>query len=107
MANQEELDTARGTLDRWQFKKMFTGDAVPFDGPGVVLKCRELDSSTPGEHRFQITEIMGAKNDAGAVAKSLLKHPHPAGQTMFVMLAPVPLVSHLAVIQELEPLRVR
>jgi hypothetical protein len=70
-----------------------------------VLKCRDL-AVTRGEHRYQITEVMGAKNDAGAVAQSLLKQPHPAGQTVFVMLARVPAVNQLAVVQELAPLRV-
>jgi hypothetical protein len=101
------MDIARATLDLWRFAKMFTGDAPPFEGPGLVLKCRELESVTPGEHRFQIIGMMGAKNDAGAVAQSLLKHPRPEGDSVFVMLASVPPASHLSVMQDLEPLCVR
>jgi hypothetical protein len=106
MASQEQMDAARNALHRWRFTKMYSGDVVPFQGPGIVLKCREFKPVTSGEHRYQIAEIMGAKNDAGAVAQSLLKQPRPAGESVFVMLAPVPLVSHVTVIQELEPLRV-
>jgi hypothetical protein len=51
--------------------------------------------------------MLGAKNDAGAVAQSLLKHPRPAGDSIFVMLAPVPAKSHFLVMKELEPLCVR
>jgi hypothetical protein len=107
IASPDQLSVARQTLDRWRFAKMFIGDPVPFSGPGIVLKCRELESVTPGEHRFQIVGMMGAKNDAGAVAQSLLKYPRPANDPVFVMLALVPLQSHLVVMQELEPLCVR
>jgi hypothetical protein len=98
---------ARDTLDRWGFAKLLRGDPSPFSSPGVVLKCRELESATPGEQRFQILGMLGAKNDAGAVAQSLLKHPRPAGDSIFVMLAPVPAKSHFLVMKELEPLCVR
>ena len=107
MASQEQLSVARQALEHWRFAKMFTGDPVPFSGPGIVLKCRELEPVTPGEHRFQIVGMMGAKNDAGAVAQSLLKYPRPANDPVFVMLALVPRKSHLVVMQELEPLVAR
>jgi hypothetical protein len=104
MGSQEELDVARRTLERWRFAKMFSGDPVPFSSPGVVLKCRELESVAPGEHRFQIVGMLGAKHDAGAVAQTLLRHPRPANDPVFAMLAPIPLKSQLIVMQELEPL---
>lgn len=106
-ASQEKLHTARDALERWRFAKMARGDPSPFSSPGVVLKCRELESGAPGEPGFQILGMMGARNDAGAVAQSLLRHPRPAGDSIFVMLAPVPVKSHFLVMQELEPLCVR
>ena len=107
VARQKQMDTARKTLDRWNFAKMFSGDPIPFSSPGIVLKCRELEPVSPGEHRFQIIGMVGAKNDAGAVAQTLLKVPRPAGETVFAMLAAVPLKSLILVMQKLEPLLLR
>jgi hypothetical protein len=106
-ASQKQMDVARETLDRWNFAKMVCGDPIPFSSPGIVLKCRELEPVRPGEHRFQIIGMMGAKNDAGAVAQSLLKVQRPAGETVFAMLAAVPLKSLILVMEKLEPLLVR
>jgi hypothetical protein len=106
-ASREQVELARKTLDRWRFAKMSAGDPAPFSSPGVVLKCREIEPTKPGERRYEIVGMMGAKNDAGIVAQSLLKVPRPAGETVFALLAAVPLKSLILVMQKLEPLLVR
>lgn len=73
------MDAARGALHHWRFTKMYSGDAVPFQGPGIVLKCREFQPVTSSEHRYQIAEIMGAKNDAGAARRAFAIRPRAPG----------------------------
>lgn len=86
MAPQSGRSRAQSVFHRYNFKALRPGEndkEFKFSGPGVVILCRELETESSGEVRFEIIEAFAAEADALAVAKSLLAQPRGSDAYLF------------------------
>lgn len=87
------MATAAHILNFYQFKQLIPGmndTSLKFDGPGIVVIAMSLPETSPGEKPFKILSVHDAKNDALAIAKTLLSRPREQPDHLFALLGVIP-----------------
>ena len=86
-------------LSRYTSKVLRPGEndeTIKFPGPGVCILARET-----GPSEYAPLKVLYAKNDALAVAKSMLQHPRSDDSNLVVILLDVPPATALQVTEDL------
>ena len=87
------MNKALDVLRRYSFKHLRPGEHgenerdFEFEGPGLVIICREEPPKKVGQREFAILTAVNAPNDALAVARSLLKQRSGGERYVYAMLA--------------------
>lgn len=84
--------TALGVLQRYVYEYLRPGQndkEFKFDGPGLVIICRDETPKNSDDRQFRILTAVSASNDALAVAKRLLTQRANSEKYVYAMLASI------------------
>jgi hypothetical protein len=97
MAPRSDRNRAQSVFHRYNFRALRPGENdkdFKFSGPGVVILCRELETQSSGEVRFEIIEALAADSAALDVARSLLAQPRESDSYLFAEMVRIDDLSH-------------